>query len=122
MKKILTIITMMLVLATAAFAKPVTVEYYDGLTFETDTSFIGKTAIKSNLIDIIEYNAREDDVTIDYIVKVDLEQDMRESDKAFFEELLSGPYARVWMIFGNEECTWFVTDTKEVYYVEFVRK
>jgi hypothetical protein len=48
---------------------------------------------------------------------------MRESDIAFFEEIVNRPYAEVWICFGSTAVgVWIVTEDKEVYYVEFVYK
>jgi hypothetical protein len=124
-KKILTIVTMMLVLATAAFAKPVTVEYYEDLTFETDTDYLGKYIPNSYLLEHLATEMELNNVTITDIRKVDYKDttDMRESDIAFFEEIVNRPYAEVWICFGSTAVgVWIVTEDKEVYYVEFVYK
>ena len=111
--------------AAGAWAKPITVEYYDGQTFESDTSCIGHTLDKGGLIDVLVVATTKDDVSIDCIEKVDLEQymeEMVEQDKAFFETILDGPYTYAYIESGSVMAVWFVTHEKEVYYVQFSEK
>jgi hypothetical protein len=122
MKKLMALMMVAVMSVAAAFAKPVTVEYYEGKTFETATSYIGKVSVKAYLIDMLKASLEDNQVTITSIYLCDVDkilsdEEVDESDKAFFEEILRGPYSRVWInhSWGAEE--WFVTDTNEVYCV-----
>ena len=108
----------------AAFAKPVTVEYYEGLTFETDTCCIGQVASKEHLMDTLMNVLQNNSVTITGIYLCDVDkilsdEESSESAKAFFEEILRGPYSGVWADYAWGTMEWFVTDTNEVYCVFF---
>jgi hypothetical protein len=123
MKKFL--LSLMLVIAGCfCFAKPVTVEYYEGKTFETDTNYIGKVAIKERLMDELEYRLKQYSVAITSICLCDVndilsDEEISESDKAFFEEILKGPYVGVWISYSWGFAEWYVTDTNEVYCVRY---
>lgn len=121
MKKFL--LSLMLVIAGCfCFAKPVTVEYYEDKTFETDTNYIGKVASKEHLMDTLMNVLQNNSVTITgiYLCDVDkilADEEADESSKAFFEELLKGPYSMVWGYTYWGFMEYYVTDTNEVYCV-----
>ena len=120
MKKFL--LSLMLAIAGCfCFAKPVTVEYYDGLTFETDTECIGKVFIKEYLMDELGNRLEKNSFIITDIDICDMNkvfsEETPESDKAFYEEITKGPYSNVWICYSWGVIEWFVTDTDEVYCV-----
>lgn len=123
MKKVL--LSLLLVVAGCfAFAKPVTVDYFNGLTFETDSDYIGKYIPKSCLLDYIAKEMKLNNTIVTDIYKVNYKDttDMRELDIAFFEEITNKLYAEVWIDFGETAVgVWYVTEDKEVYYVEYQR-
>jgi hypothetical protein len=124
MKKLMVLMMVAVMSVAAAFAKPVTVEYYEDKTFETDTNYIGKVAIKERLMDELEYRLKQYSVAITSICLCDVndilsDEEISESDKAFFEEILKGPYVGVWISYSWGFAEWYVTDTNEVYCVRY---